>query len=74
MVGLEPNECAMVAAHLGDMKHPRQVGFRTVYVERAREERCSEPGGEGFVDISIGLGEDGFIAAAEKMCITVQIS
>jgi 2-haloacid dehalogenase len=37
-MGLPPDEVAMVAAHLVDLKAARGCGFRTIYVERKQEE------------------------------------
>ncbi|TGO26971.1 hypothetical protein BPAE_0050g00610 [Botrytis paeoniae] len=34
VLGLQPEECVMVAAHTSDLKGARQVGMRTVYVRR----------------------------------------
>ncbi|KAL1646392.1 hypothetical protein SLS58_003352 [Diplodia intermedia] len=37
-LGLRPDECALVAAHLGDLKAAKACGLGTVYVERLAEE------------------------------------
>jgi 2-haloacid dehalogenase len=37
-MGLPPDEVAMVAAHLNDLKAARGCGYRTIYVERKQEE------------------------------------
>jgi len=37
-IGVETQEVAMVAAHLADLKSARDLGFRTIYVERKQEE------------------------------------
>ena len=37
-LGLKTNECALIAAHLGDLKAARKCGYRTIYVERVNEE------------------------------------
>jgi len=37
-LGLSPKDCAMVAAHLYDLKAARACGLQTVYVERPQEE------------------------------------
>ncbi|KAF5872602.1 putative haloacid dehalogenase protein [Botrytis fragariae] len=34
VLGLQPEECVMVAAHTSDLKGAREVGMRTVYVRR----------------------------------------
>ncbi|EME81002.1 uncharacterized protein MYCFIDRAFT_55964 [Pseudocercospora fijiensis CIRAD86] len=72
-MGIKPEECVMVAAHLDDLKAAKSLGFRTVYVERSLEERHPELRDEqGIVDVWVTEGEDGFIAAAEKLGIEVQ--
>jgi 2-haloacid dehalogenase len=43
-LGLKTSECALVAAHLGDLKAARGCGYRTVYLER-RERRTGVKGG-----------------------------
>lgn len=37
LLGLEPHQVMMVAAHNGDLKGARAVGFRTAFVHRPRE-------------------------------------
>jgi 2-haloacid dehalogenase len=37
MLGLEPSQCLMVAAHASDLVAAAQCGFRTAYVHRALE-------------------------------------
>lgn len=32
LLGLEPEECVMVAAHTSDLKGAKEVGMKTVYV------------------------------------------
>lgn len=53
MLGLEPGEVAMVAAHLGDLAAARAVGMRTVYVERRGGGMA---GGRGEVHTGEGVG------------------
>lgn len=36
-LGLEPNECLMVAAHNEDLRAARKLGFRTAYINRPKE-------------------------------------
>lgn len=71
-IGLKPEECALVAAHLDDLKAAKSNGFSTIYVERPLEERHHELKDEGVVDIWVKEDEDGFITAAEKLGIQVQ--
>ncbi|KAF2012402.1 haloacid dehalogenase [Aaosphaeria arxii CBS 175.79] len=73
-LGLEPRECAMVAAHLGDLKAAKSHGLQAIYVERAGEEGWAHEDvqkarDEGWVDIWIALDQPGFIAVAEKLGI-----
>jgi 2-haloacid dehalogenase len=74
--GLQPNQCAMVAAHLGDLKAARSCGLRTIFVERPKEEDFDESQVEaakrdGYVDLWISEIEPGFIAVAESLGIKV---
>lgn len=66
-MGLKPEECALVAAHLDDLKAAKACGMGAVYVERAREERYLEMRGEGIPDLWIREGEEGFVAVAERL-------
>jgi 2-haloacid dehalogenase len=67
-LGLKPEECAMVAAHLDDLKGAKACGFRTIYVERPEEERYPElKGEEGLVDLWVAIGEEGFVEAARNL-------
>jgi len=68
-MGLKPEECAMVAAHLDDLKAAKAVGFSAIYVERPREERQPELRGEGIPDIWVKEGEGGFVTVAERLRI-----
>ncbi len=70
-MGLKPEECAMVAAHLDDLKAAKSNGFSTVYVERPLEERRPELKDEGFVDVWVKEDEDGFITAAQRLGIDI---
>ena len=42
LLGLETKECAMVAAHLGDLKGASECGMQTIYVERQGEDPLGE--------------------------------
>jgi 2-haloacid dehalogenase len=73
-LGLEPEECCMVAAHLYDLEAARECGFRTVYVERKEEEAWEEEKikrarSESCVDLWVEMGERGFLTVAERMGI-----
>ncbi|KAI9662599.1 MAG: hypothetical protein M1821_008766 [Bathelium mastoideum] len=75
-LGLQPGECAMVAAHLGDLKAAKSNGLQTIYVERPQEEGWDkeEARQEGYVDLWVGQGEKGFLTVAEKLGINVDNS
>jgi 2-haloacid dehalogenase len=75
-LGISPGECVMVAAHLGDLEAAKSCGYQTVYVERPLEEDLDGEGIErakksGFVDVWVSGDENGFLAVAEKLGITV---
>ena len=70
-MGLKPEECALVAAHLDDLKAAKSNGFHTIYIERPLEERRPELKDEGIVDIWVKHGEEGFVTAAERLGIQV---
>lgn len=75
-LGLKPDECAMVAAHLGDLKAAKSHGLQAIYVERPLEEDWSvqqieAARGEGWVDLWIPDDEHGFVTVAEKLGIDV---
>lgn len=59
----------MVAAHLDDLKHAKQNGFRTLYVERSQEERHPGLLKENIPDVVVQLDEEGFVEAARKLGI-----
>lgn len=62
-LGLKENECVLIAAHLGDLWAARKCGFRTIYVEREKEEGWGEEKKEKareWVDLWVdGRGMDG---------------
>jgi len=71
-LGLQPEECGMVAAHLNDLDGARKCGFRTIYVERAREEawdedKVAQTKEAGWVDVWVTEDEHGFVTVAEKL-------
>ncbi|KAH9845798.1 exonuclease V-like [Teratosphaeria destructans] len=74
-LGLQPNECVMVAAHLDDLKAAKSNGFRTVYVERPREERHQSwiESGEAkqWVDVWVTMSDEGFVSMAEKLGVQI---
>lgn len=77
---LPPNQCAMVAAHLNDLRAAKDNGLQTIYVERPGEEdwdRDQVEGArrDGWVDLWIdsGSGNKGFITVAEKLGIQLNL-
>lgn len=67
LLGLEPGECMMVAAHPYDLESAAERGFRTAYVHRpleygpGRPERRPAPGAfdvmaDSFTDLATALG------------------
>lgn len=71
-LGLRPEECALVAAHLGDLKAAKDCGFSAIYVERAREEgwnkqKIEQAKADGWVDLWVREDEDGFITVNQKL-------
>jgi 2-haloacid dehalogenase len=73
-LGLEPSQCVMVAAHLGDLEAAKGCGYHTIYVERSQEEEKKneqEAREKGYVDIWIKIDEEGFVDAARKLGINV---
>ncbi|KAF2198376.1 haloacid dehalogenase [Delitschia confertaspora ATCC 74209] len=69
---LKPQECGMVAAHLGDLKAARASGLRVFYVERPLEEdwdreQVDEARREGWVDGWITLDQNGFAGLAKYL-------
>lgn len=79
-LGLKPNECAMVAAHLNDLKAASECGLQTIYVERPQEEdwtaamieKKREAGWEP--DLWISNDKQGFLTVAEQLGIHVERS
>lgn len=66
-IGVKPEECGLVAAHLFDLKGAKECGFYTMYVERPLEEKNPELREENIPDLWIKEG--GFIALAEHLGI-----
>lgn len=74
-LGLRVDECGMVAAHLGDLQAAKAVGFKAVYVERAREEawqkeEVERASGEGWVDVWVKEELGGFEEVARRLKIS----
>ncbi|KAK4504294.1 hypothetical protein PRZ48_005210 [Zasmidium cellare] len=68
-LGVEAEECALVAAHLGDLRGAKGCGFATVYVVREGEEKSPELRGEGIPDVVVdgGVGKEGFVEVARVL-------
>ncbi|KAL4962637.1 haloacid dehalogenase, type II [Aspergillus stella-maris] len=56
-LGFRPEQCVLVAAHLGDLKAAKGYGFGTIYVERVGEEFGSleKAMQEGYVDFAVEM-------------------
>ncbi|CAI7665210.1 unnamed protein product [Penicillium glandicola] len=72
--GLEPGQCALVAAHLPDLEAAKSCGFQTIYVERELEEdwskeQAAKAKAEGWVDMWVDLESDGFREVARRFGI-----
>lgn len=69
--GVEPGQCAMVAAHLHDLKAAKACGLQTIYVARPLEENGDEEAAraEGFVDMWVGVEEGGLGEVARRFGI-----
>ncbi|KAE8379512.1 HAD-like domain-containing protein [Aspergillus bertholletiae] len=62
---LNPSHCALVAAHLSDLKAAKAEGFQTIYVDRSNEETedIAQAKQEGYIDLWIELNTGGFSTA-----------
>ncbi|KAI1616585.1 HAD-like domain-containing protein [Exophiala viscosa] len=70
-MGVKPEECALVAAHLDDLKGAKACGFYAIYIERPLEEKTPELREQNIPDMVVKEDEDGFIALAERLGIEV---
>ena len=67
-LGLKPEECGLVAAHLFDLKAAKACGLGyVVYVDRPLEEKNPELLKESIPDHVIEQSEKGFLALAEHL-------
>lgn len=75
-LGFQEHECAMVAAHLGDLQAAHLSGLKTIYVEREQEESWSTEEieaakNEGGVDLWVGIdgrdGNEGFLEVVRRL-------
>jgi 2-haloacid dehalogenase len=73
-LGLKPEECVLVAAHLKDLKAAKACGFGTIYVERVGEEfgNLDHAIQEGYVDLAVEMEDspDGFVEVARRLGIS----
>jgi 2-haloacid dehalogenase len=67
MMGVKPEECALVAAHLSDLRGAKACGFHTIYVERPLEEKSPELRKEDIADLIIDEGQEGMITLAIRL-------
>jgi len=70
-MGVKPEECGLVAAHLSDLKGAKACGFYTVYVDRPLEEKNPELREENIPNMWIKEDEDGFVTLAERLGIRI---
>lgn len=74
-MGVKPEECALVAAHLNDLKGAKACGFYAIYVERPLEEKNPELREDNIPDLWIREEEEeeeeegGFVALAARLGI-----
>ncbi|PNS16089.1 hypothetical protein CAC42_4490 [Sphaceloma murrayae] len=71
-LNVKPEQVAMVAAHLGDLKAAKSNGLQTIYVEREQEENLDveQARKEGYVNLWIKLGEGGFLGVTKALGIS----
>ncbi|RMZ75096.1 hypothetical protein DV738_g5651, partial [Chaetothyriales sp. CBS 135597] len=68
-LGLQPNQCAMVAAHLGDLEAARRCGYQTIYIDRPEEgdpDEARNKAARQWVDMWIDIDQGGFEEAARR--------
>ncbi|KAL2842936.1 HAD-like domain-containing protein [Aspergillus pseudoustus] len=75
-LGVKPEECALVASHLGDLKAAKACGFGTIYTERIGEEfgDLEQAIKDGYVDLAIEMevSPDGFVEVARQLGISTE--
>ncbi|KAL1958115.1 hypothetical protein VTO42DRAFT_5155 [Malbranchea cinnamomea] len=77
-LGLQTNECALVAAHLGDLRAAKRCGYQTIYVARPQEEAYSpedvlKAKADGWVDMWIDEGQDGLLEVAKRFATSSRL-
>jgi 2-haloacid dehalogenase len=73
-LGLKTGQCALLAAHLGDLEAARRCGYQTIYVEREGEENWKKEDvdkarRDGWVDMWIDLEQGGLQEVARRFGI-----
>ena len=71
-LGLKPEECALVAAHLGDLKAAKGCGYQMIYIVRPQEEQWkAEQVKEAreWVDMWVEVDGGGFEEVARRFGI-----
>ncbi|KAI9373156.1 HAD-like domain-containing protein [Aspergillus egyptiacus] len=75
-LGFEPSQCALVAAHPGDLRAAKACGFGTIYVERIGEELggVDQAIQDGYVDLAVSIEQssDGFVEVARQLGISAE--
>ena len=66
-MGVEPEECRLVAAHLSDLKGAKACGCYTIYVDRPLGEKNPGLREKNLPDMWITEDEDGFVTLAERL-------
>ena len=69
-LGLKPEECGLVAAHLNDLEAARGQGMKTIYIERKMEEgwdAAKVEEAKKWVDMWIKEDEGGFEELANRL-------
>lgn len=70
-MGVKPEECALVAAHLSDLRGAKACGFYAMYVDRPLEEKSPEIRGEDIPDLRVEQMENGFVTLAQRLGIEI---
>ncbi|KAL9070169.1 MAG: hypothetical protein Q9157_005902 [Trypethelium eluteriae] len=70
-MGVKPEECGLVAAHLSDLKGAKACGFYAIYVDRPLEEKNPELREQNIPDMWIKEDEDGLASLAD--CLGIQV-
>lgn len=71
-LGVKPEECALIAAHLGDLHAAKGCGYQTIYIERPQEEGWGPDKVETareWVNMWVKEGDGGFEEVARRFGI-----